>query len=83
MGKTAGTHGSNTSQRIQAGPTFQRAGKALSHTAQAELPSRTMFSCPQAGQLRKTNLCVKSPGCARPIRPSAEATIGHGSGSGQ
>ena len=53
---------------------FQRAGNGLSHTAEAKSPSWTMLGWPQAGQRRKTTLCVKSPGCARLMRCSAIAS---------
>jgi hypothetical protein len=49
---------------------FCCAGKGLSHTAQAKSLSRTMLSWPQAGQRRKTTLCVKPPGVrqAEPVQ---------------
>lgn len=70
-------------RRTQAGLMFGCAGKGLSHTAQAKSPSRTTLSWPQAAQRRKTTLCVKPPGCARPRRSSVLAGAGQKSGSGQ
>lgn len=38
---------------------FQSAGKALSHTAHAKLPSRTLLSWPQAGAAAEDDLVVE------------------------
>src|SRR2546429_3588368 len=63
-----GGQDSASGRPLQAEPVFQCVGKALPHTAQAESPSRTMFSWPHS--CTDVTVITSGPGLApKPTRP--------------